>query len=107
MDTNKFRVVDLVTREANIFCESAYQLKLTSKRLKSGKCQVKFFATIREKKDMYGYVLVDGESTLNEVVTGIEMRLDTISQTRDYHNLHLYSIGKMSKSDLNFIIFDH
>lgn len=106
MDTNKFRVSDLMVYETGESGDSFYNLKLTSKKLKSGKCQVKFFATIRQEKDMYGYVLVDAEKTLKEVVTGIEDKLSTISQTRDFQHLHLYSIGKEGKNDLNFIIFD-
>lgn len=106
MDTNKFRVSDLMVYEAGAGDDSFYNLKLTSKKLKSGKCQIKFFATIRQEKDMYGYVLVDAEKTLKEVVNGIEHKLSTISQTRDFQNLHLYSIGKEGKDDLNFIIFD-
>ncbi|WP_258104641.1 hypothetical protein [Marinoscillum sp. MHG1-6] len=106
MDANDFRVEDLSSSEADVTFDNYYKLKLTSKKLRSGKCQVKFFATIRERRDMYGYVLVDAQRTLKEVVSSIRDRLHTIHQTRDFHNLHLYSIGKTGKDDLNFIIFD-
>ncbi|MFY0598667.1 MAG: hypothetical protein JXR03_03275 [Cyclobacteriaceae bacterium] len=106
MNTHDFRVEDLSLSEANVTFDNFYKLKITSKKLKSGKCQVKFFATIRERKDMYGYVLVDAQKTLKDVVSGIRDKLDTINHTRDFHNLHLYSIGKTGKDDLNFIIFD-
>ncbi|MEO9474497.1 MAG: hypothetical protein ABJN36_06900 [Cyclobacteriaceae bacterium] len=106
MDTNDFRVVDLDLSEADVTFDNSYRLKITSKKLKSGKCQVKFFATIKERRDMYGYVLVDAQKTLKDVVSTIRDKLNTISHTRDFHNLHLYSIGKTGKDDLNFIIFD-
>ena len=77
-----------------------------SKKLKSGKCQVKFSATLMERKDMYGYVLVEPYQTLKEVVSGIRTRLTTIHRTRDFQNLHLYSIGKSTSTDLNFLVFD-
>lgn len=101
-----YRIKDLVAMDANVDFEDYYNLRLTSKKLKSGKCQVKFYATIREKQDMYGYVLVDAEKTLKDVVVNIKEKLHTIRQTKDFHHLHLYSIGKNEKGDLNFIIFD-
>ncbi|MFT6865628.1 MAG: hypothetical protein ACJA08_000451 [Cyclobacteriaceae bacterium] len=106
IDTKNFRVEDLSMVEADITFDSFFKLKITSKKLRSGKCQVKFFATVRERRDMYGYVLVDAKRTLKEVVSGIRDKLHTINHTRDFHNLHLYSIGKTGKDDLNFIIFD-
>ena len=106
MNAIDFSVEDLVAAEADVTFENQYRLKITSKKLKSGKCQVKFFASVNQRKDMYGYVLVDAERTLKEVVSSIHDKLHTISHTRDFHNLHLYSIGKTGRDDLNFIIFD-
>lgn len=103
---NEFRVKDLTSMNADVTFDDDYSLKLTSKKLKSGKCQVKFFAKVREKKDMYGYVLVDAEKTLKDVVVTIKEKLRTIRYTREFHHLHLYSIGKEGKDDMNFIIFD-
>lgn len=105
-DTVNYTIRDLVTKAAEVTYDDYYNLKLTSKKLKSGKCQVKFSATIREKQDMYGYVLVDAEKTLKDVVVNIKEKLKAIRQTRDFHHLHLYSIGKKEKGDMNFIIFD-
>lgn len=104
--TKEVRVKDLISADADVTFDDYYKLKLTSKKLRSGKCQVKFFATVRERKEMYGYVLVDSEKTLKDVVVNIKEKLHTIRQTRDFHHLHLYSIGKSGKDDLNFIIFD-
>jgi len=104
--TNYFRVGELNSSNANITFDDDYALKLQSKKLKSGKCQVKFFATINNRKDMYGYVLVDADKTLKDVVICIKEKLKTIKQTREFHHLHLYSVGKVGNDDMNFIIFD-
>lgn len=106
MNTNYFRVSDLLSDETNVTFDQDFKLKLTSKRLRSGKCQVKFFANLSQRKDLYGYVLVDADRTLKEVVSGIKDKLCTINHVSDYQNLHLYSIGKVGGADSNFIIFD-
>lgn len=106
INTNLFRVEDLVSTNADVTFGDDYSLKLFSKKLKSGKCQVKFYASIRQRKDMYGYVLVDADKTLKDVVISIKEKLHTIKQTKEFHHLHLYSIGKIGRDDMNFIIFD-
>ena len=105
-DTNNIRVMDLRGMDADVTFDDDYSLKLTSKKLQSGKCQVKFYANVHDRRDMYGYVLVDSDKTLKDVVIKIKEKLRTIRQTREFHHLHLYSIGKMGKDDMNFIIFD-
>lgn len=105
-DASLFRIKDLNHMDADITFNDDYSLRLKSKKLKSGKCQVKFYATIKERKDMYGYVLVDSDKTLKDVVINIKEKLRAIRQTRDFHHLHLYSIGKWGRDDMNFIIFD-
>ncbi|MFT5641783.1 MAG: hypothetical protein ACI9A7_001888 [Cyclobacteriaceae bacterium] len=97
---------DFIFSDNEMMFDEDYKLRLSSKKLKSGKCQVKFFAQLENRKDMYGYVLVSSEQTLRDVVTGIKEKLNTISQTRDFYQLHLFSIGKTCKDDLNFLIFE-
>lgn len=104
--TKNYRVKDLIQIDADVAFNDFYNLKLTTKKLRSGKCQVKFYATLREKKDLYGYVLVDADKTLKDVVVNIKEKLFEIKQTKDFHHLPLYSIGKSGREDLNFIIFD-
>lgn len=105
---NNYRIDDLMAIQADtdVKFDDDYQLKLSTKRLRSGKCQVKFYATVNEQKDLYGYVLVDAGKTLRDVVVKIKEKLRTIRCTRDFHHLHLYSIEKSGQDDLNFIIFD-
>jgi hypothetical protein len=83
-----------------------YKLRLSSKKLNSGKCQVKFYATVRGCKDLYGYVLVEADQTLKDVVNGIKDKLSTIHHTNDFHHIHLYSIGRQQPDRFNFIVFD-
>lgn len=90
----------------NVTFDDFYKLRLSTKKLNSGKCQVKFYATLHEKQDMYGYVLVDASKTLKDVVVRIKEKLNTIRLNRDFHHIHLYSIGKSTQEDMNFIIFD-
>ena len=83
-----------------------YKLKLTSKKLKSGKCQVKFHASVQEKKNMYGYVLADSGETLKHVVEKILDRLDKVKNRGSFHHINLYSIGKEPASDTGMVLFD-
>ena len=83
-----------------------YDLKIESKRLISGNFQVKFLARLKQNKSFYGYVLVDAACTLKEVVLRIRNKLSLIQSQKDFRQTHLYSIGKSSDLDLNFIIFD-
>jgi len=84
----------------------AYKLRINSKKLKSGKCQVKFHASLETKKSLYGYVLADAQETLKDVVEKIVTRLDQIKGKDNYHHINLYSIGKRTVNDTNFIMFD-
>lgn len=86
--------------------EMRYNLKLSSKRLKSGKCQVKFSASLTRKKQLYGYVLVNAEDTLKEVVTSIKSRLDLVKQRDTIHHINLYAVGQSRDITDNFIVFD-
>ena len=86
--------------------DDQYKIKITSKKLHSGRCQVKFYASIADRKQLYGYVLVNAEETLKNVVERIRGRLDRMSTRDSFHHINLYSIGKRDADDLNFIIFD-
>ncbi|MEM9327205.1 MAG: hypothetical protein AAGA85_16170 [Bacteroidota bacterium] len=101
------RMEVLSNARAAVACADEFNLKLSTKRLKSGKCQVKFSARVRAAKDLYGYVLVDSDQTLKSVVNNIEHRLQHIQQATDFQQIHLYSIGKRSQDRMSFIFFDH
>lgn len=82
------------------------QLKIESKKLHSGKCQVKFYFTGEAGRGVYGYTLVDSGTTLKDVVVQIKQKLSSISGYENYYQNHLFSLGKSNRifSD-NFVIF--
>ena len=90
-----------------------YKLKLFSKKLQSGKFQVKFFASADSRstekelrnQDLYGYVLVDAKDTLKEVVNTIKMRLHLMEEANDYYHTHLYAVRKEPPPNSEFMIF--
>ena len=90
----------------DLILDDYYKLKITSKKLSSGRFQVKFFATIKEDKQLYGYLLVEATETLKTVISQIRKRLKTLEHAYDYQHLHLYHIGKEAQDGPNFLIFE-
>lgn len=89
-----------------LMVDDYYHLKISSKRLQSGRYQVKFFATVRSKKDLYGYALVEADETLKSVVTKIKKRLHVLDKSQEYRQLHLYHIGEALTTEPNLMIFE-
>lgn len=85
---------------------SGIKLKITTKKLGSGKLQVKFFTNFHKKNEVYGYLLVESKTTLKDVVTGIYDKLIEIEEEVDYRHKHLYSVGRTKKDNFQFMIFD-
>ena len=81
------------------------QIKIESKKLKSGKCQVKFFTTGLLKEDFYGYTLVDGDKTLKEVVREIKIRLHDVGDINNYYQQNLYSMKRNRPRIEDFVLF--
>ncbi len=102
----KSKIMEVDDVGMSLIMNDQYDLKIESKRLISGNFQVKFFARLKQNKPFYGYVLVDAACTLKEVVLRIRNKLSLIQSQKDFRQTHLYSIGKSSDLDLNFIIFD-
>ncbi len=79
----------------------SYKLSLLSKRLHSGKCQIKFIISNSSKEEMYGYLLAESCTTLKEVVCKIEEQVKMIEQGDSYYHAHLYNLAKKQpKQDL-------
>lgn len=75
---------------------SASKLKLSSKRLKSGKVQVKFHFTSTQSRKQYGYLLTNPETSLKEVVSKI---IDSYNFGIAIGNQrHLYCIGRQKQA---------
>jgi hypothetical protein len=89
----------------DLILDDYFKLRISSKKLNSGRYQVKFYATVQQEKDLYGYVLVNADETLKTVINKIRVRLQTIDYTSEHHHFHLYSIGHDFHDELNFMIF--
>ncbi len=73
------------------------KLKLETKKLNSGKYQVKFYVLNSESDNKYGYLLAEADMTLKEVVFMIH---DSLSQSSDYRYLNL--INPQEKNEILF-----
>jgi len=92
--------------EADHVNVTPYKLKLCSKKLESGKFQVKFYASKGAcSEDMYGYVLVDAKDTLKRVVGTIKNRLLLMEEANEYYHTHLFAVRKAPPPTSEFMIF--
>lgn len=84
-----------------------YKLKLLSKRLRSGKCQIKFIVSSDMEERMYGYLLTESGTTLKDVVSKIEERVrQTVNKDR-YNHRHLYNLADRPTAKDNILIFEN
>ncbi len=89
----------------DLILDDYYKLRISSKKLSSGRYQVKFFATIQEEKQLYGYVLVEAEETLKSVISRIKKRLKELDYGYECNHLHLYNVGQ-EPQPTNLMIFE-
>ena len=83
-----------------------YKLKLIPKKLKSGRCQVKFIAGLPGRKSFYGYALTEPNDTLRGVVENITKKLKGICSHTDFRHQHLYALQRTSPETDDIIIFE-
>jgi len=81
------------------------QIKIESKKLQSGKCQVKFQTHGMLSEDFYGYALVEGEKTLRDVIMEIKVKLSRVGKLDNYYQRNLYSIKRDRIHENDFVIF--
>ncbi|WP_425391366.1 hypothetical protein [Ekhidna sp.] len=89
----------------DLILDDYYKLRISSKKLQSGRYQVKFFATIRGEKELYGYVLVEAEETLKSVITRIRRKLKELDKSIEYRHFHLFNVGREQQPS-NLMIFE-
>lgn len=94
--------MDKTSTSTATFCP---KLKLQSKKLQSGKVQVKFSTSSPGKQNCYGYVLTDAASTLKEVVSWIQWKLQSMEDVDQYYHQHLYSLNKSKFDGSGFMVF--
>ena len=83
----------------------AYKIRIFSKKLPSGKCQVKFYLKSNEKTPYYGYLLVESGRTVKDVIEMIYTKLKKIDQSDLYFHGNLYNLQRKPKKDPAFILF--
>ena len=99
-------ILNIIVMELDYINVAPYKLKLYSKKLESGKFQVKFYVSKEEcSQDMYGYVLVDAKDTLKRVVGSIKNRLHLMEEANEYYHTHLYAVRKAPPPTSEFMIF--
>jgi len=83
-----------------------YKIRIYSKKLPSGKCQVKFYLTTTKGNPYYGYMLVESGKTVRHVVEAILEKLKDIDRPDRYYHKHLYNIGTKPSIDSTFMVFN-
>ena len=81
-----------------------FRLKLSSKRLISGRFQVNF-STEGFEGGYYGYLLAEPKTSVNEVVEKISRHLEAFDQTDKYYQPNLFSLGRRKLSSGKIMIF--
>lgn len=80
------------------------KLRLESKRLISGKIQVKFSAE-GFRQECYGYVLTEPKSSLREVVERIGRHVNAMQYAEKYYQRNLFSVGNRKDYSGKVLIF--
>lgn len=82
--------------------EEGMPLKIYSKKLPSGKCQVKFYAG---QNAWYGYVLVEPGRTLRDVVKEIQQILHDSRSPALYYQQNLYNLAAPRQEKSHIMLF--
>ena len=81
------------------------KLKLHSKKLASGKCQIKFHWNGKNMDPVYGYLLTDGDRTFRDVIREIRREVDKVRKPDWYYHRHLYQLGYPPEYRRDLIIY--
>ncbi|MDN4165355.1 hypothetical protein QWY31_07570 [Cytophagales bacterium LB-30] len=92
--------------DALLFDERLGQLRIQSKKLSSGKCQIKFYLLREHKPELYGYTLAEANETVREVVIRIRKRLLRMRGADGYFHRHLFELGRSKQYGKDILIFD-
>ena len=81
------------------------KLKIHTKKLSSGKCQVKFYVNSNKCSETYGYLLADSDQSLKNVMFSIMNQLKHVENMDNYYHNHLYALGRKNHLQDNFMLF--
>ena len=79
-------------------------LKLTSKRLNSGRFQVNFTTHIHSQ-EFYGYLLAEPQTPVREVVEKISRHVDAMKNADRYLQRNLFSLTNRETNSGRILIF--
>lgn len=80
-----------------------FKLKLSTKKLNSGRFQIAFSTDASD--GFYGYVLAEPRTPVREVVEKIERHLQAFHQADRYFQPNLFSLGKRAINSGRIMIF--
>jgi hypothetical protein len=81
-----------------------YKLRLSSKKLLSGRFQINF-STEGSEEGYYGYVLAESKTSVREVIERIGHHLEAIHYTDRYFQPNLFSMGRKKEKSAGVMIF--
>lgn len=82
------------------------KIKLSSKRLNSGRCQVYFHVRTKEgDSSWYGYALAEPQDTVSEVVSRIRNRFRAADDKISLHQKVLYHLNEQNGIADDLMIF--
>jgi len=82
--------------------ETSPKIRIITKQLPSGNCQVKFFID-DQHKPQYGYLLVNGVRPVSDVIREIRERLEQIRQSK--LDMYRFSFKRNWQDDHNFYLY--
>ena len=80
------------------------KLKMTSKRLNSGRFQVNFSTHIHSQ-EFYGYLLAESQTPVREVVEKISRHVDAMKCSERYFQRNLFSLTHREANSGRILIF--
>lgn len=100
-------MITTISTPATSAISSSIKVKLSSKRLGTSKCQVRFMAEQPLlNKNTKGHMLVDASLTLKEVVSIIKERIALMTTHNMQHHADFYTIGQASTHKGGYIFFE-
>ena len=81
------------------------RIRIFSKKLPSGNCQVKFYFNREKGKSYYGYMLVAAGKKVSDVISTLHARIQDVDSPDRYYHGHLFDMGKKPKFDPGFIVY--
>ena len=81
------------------------KIRIFTKKLASGKCQVKFYIITGEGIPCYGYLLVEAGRSVRDVVEIIYRRIGKIGKPENYYHHSLMNIKNAVEKDPKLFLF--